>query len=224
MDKWEQFPVVTLDGPSGSGKGTLGSMIAKALNWHFLDSGALYRVLALAAQQQRVDLANEETLATLASTLEVEFKGDIFWSGHSVTQVIRSEQCGNIASKIAVYPKIREALLEKQRAFCRSPGLVADGRDMGTLVFPHAFLKIFLEASAEERAKRRYLQLKDQGKDVTLKCLLQEIRERDLRDKTRLVAPLIPAEGAVVIDTTGIGVETVFSHIMGEIKDRLLRI
>jgi len=217
------IPVVTIDGPGGSGKGTLGLLVAKELGWHFLDSGALYRILALAALNQHIDLTNEKKLAALAYNLETQFGAEIFLEGKCVTQAIRSEQCGNIASKIAVYPAVRNALLERQRAFLTPPGLVADGRDMGTVVFPKAQLKIFLVASQEERAMRRFLQLKDVVKNVTLQSLLEEIAERDARDKARVVAPLIPAKEAVVIDTTGIGIETVLNLVMSEIKQRFLK-
>ncbi len=215
-------PIITVDGPGGSGKGTLSANLAKALGWHFLDSGALYRVLALAALKKGFNLQDEKALADLAQDLKVQFNGDILLDGISVSQEIRKETCGNTASKIAAYPLVREALLECQRAFCRSPGLVADGRDMGTVVFPWAKMKIFLDANAEERAKRRYLQLKDKVHNVTLQSLLQEIAERDARDKQRAIAPLRPAKDAVVIDTTGMGIEAVFARVMMEVKQRLL--
>lgn len=214
----EEIPVVTLDGPGGSGKGTIGVLLAQELGWHFLDSGALYRVLALAALQQQISLTDEPALEVLAARLDVHFNGDIVLEGVSVNDTIRTEVIGNTASKIAVYGGVRAALLDRQRAFCKSPGLVADGRDMGTVVFPGANLKLFLEASAAERAKRRYLQLKDKGQSVTLASLLEEIEARDARDKGRVTAPLKPAEDAVVIDTTGLGIDEVFARVKTEVK------
>lgn len=225
------IPVITIDGPSGSGKGTIGLMLSKALDWHFLDSGALYRILAHIALQQQIDLKNEEKLANLARSLPVSFtanNGDnmeILWShqgqSQNISQQIRTETCGNAASQIAVFPSVRDALLERQRAFCQAPGLVADGRDMGTVVFPSALVKIFLEASPLERAKRRYLQLKEKGENVNLQTLLEEIEARDVRDKSRVIAPLKPAMDAVVIDTTGIGVEAVFEQVLKIVKQRI---
>jgi len=211
-------PILTIDGPGGSGKGTIGLRVAKALGWHFLDSGALYRVLAFAALQQGVDFTDEDKLADLGNNLSVQFNSEVLFAGQPVTHAIRTETCGDIASKIAIFPKVRSAILERLRAFARMPGLVADGRDMGTVVFPGAFLKIFLEASVEERAKRRYLQLKEKGENVTLERLLEEVAARDARDKGRVIAPLLPAKDAVVIDTTGMGVEAVFERVMNEVK------
>ncbi len=215
------IPVITIDGPGGSGKGTIGLKLAEALGWHFLDSGALYRVLALAALNHHVDLTNESALAMLATRLDVEFKSEILLEKQSVTNQIRSETCGNTASQIAVFPAVRTALLDKQRAFCQPPGLVADGRDMGTTVFPGAIIKFFLEASAIERAKRRYLQLKDIDESVTLENLLKEIAARDVRDRGRVASPLMPAKDAVVIDTTGMGIKEVFDRVLDEVKHRL---
>ncbi len=218
MSKNPIIPIVTIDGPSGSGKGTIGLLVAKKLGWHFLDSGALYRVLALAALHEGVELSDEAKLEALAGKLNVQFAEDILLEGQRATNLIRTETCGEAASKIAVYPKVRTALLARQRAYFKLPGLVADGRDMGTVVFPEAFVKIFLEASVEERAKRRYFQLKDRGENVTLQGLLVEIAARDVRDRGRVVAPLKPADGAVVIDTTGMGMEAVFDKVMQEIE------
>lgn len=214
-------PVITIDGPSGSGKGTIGLQLAKTLGWHFLDSGALYRVLAFSALNHHLDLGDEYAIVALAKTLDVRFNGEILLEKQNVTRQVRTESCGNVASQLAVFPAVRTALLDKQYAFRRPPGLVADGRDMGTVVFPEAIIKFFLEASAIERAKRRYLQLKDAKQDVTLANLLTEIRERDVRDRERVASPLIPAKDAVVIDTTGLGIKEVFDLILKEINRRL---
>ncbi len=214
------IPVITVDGPSGSGKGTIGLRLAKEKGWHFLDSGALYRVLALLASRRGVALTNEKALQQLALNLDVQFEGKVMLEGQAVTQEIRTERCGDMASQIAVFSGVRAALLERQRAFCQFPGLIADGRDMGTVVFPGAVVKIFLEASVEERAKRRYLELMLKGQDVTLENLLQEISARDVRDKGRVISPLIPAIDSVVIDTTGMGIEQVFEQVLEAIKEK----
>lgn len=224
----ESIPVITIDGPSGSGKGTVSRIVAQNLRWHFLDSGALYRLLALAADRQGVPLDDEPALARLAPALAITFdpagQGDVrvFLSNQDVTDEIRSETCGNAASKVAAQPMVRAALLERQRAFRELPGLVADGRDMGTVVFPDAPVKIFLTASAGERAKRRYKQLKEKGMDVRLSALLKEIEERDARDSTRSVAPLRPAPDAQVVDTTGVAVEQVVDQVMALVKQRVV--
>lgn len=191
----QMAPVMTIDGPSGAGKGTLCQLLAEKLGWHLLDSGAIYRVLALAALHHDVELDAEAALVPLAANLDVQFQVDaeqvkVVLEGEDVSRTIRTEEVGNAASKIAAFPRVREALLRRQRAFRQAPGLIADGRDMGTVVFPEAEVKIFLDASAEERAQRRYKQLQDKGFDVNFERLLTEIRERDDRDRNRAVAPL----------------------------------
>ncbi|WP_296271401.1 (d)CMP kinase [Pseudomonas sp. UBA6323] len=214
-------PVITVDGPSGSGKGTLCALLAKQLGWNLLDSGALYRLLAFAAGNHGIDLTNEEALKQLAAHLDVQFIDKrIILEGEEVTDAIRNEQVGAGASMVASLPAVREALLERQRAFQEMPGLVADGRDMGTVVFVDAPLKVFLTASAEERARRRYLQLKAKGDDVNLASLLEEIRARDERDTQRAVAPLKPAAEAIVLDSTELSIEQVLERILREVADR----
>ncbi len=214
-------PVIAIDGPSGSGKGTVAGLLAKRLGWHLLDSGALYRLLAFAARNHGVDLTNEESLKVLAAHLDVQFSAKagggqrIILEGEDVTDVIRSEQVGAGASQVAALPAVREALLQRQRAFLEAPGLVADGRDMGTVVFPQAQLKIFLTASAEERARRRYLQLKGKGMEADQADLLTEIQERDERDSQRSVAPLKPAPDAIILDSTSLSID--------EVQDKILR-
>ncbi|HBZ92633.1 MULTISPECIES: (d)CMP kinase [unclassified Pseudomonas] len=214
-------PVITVDGPSGSGKGTLCALLAKQLGWNLLDSGALYRLLAFAAGNHGIDLTNEEALKQLAAHLDVQFIDKrIILEGEEVTDAIRNEQVGAGASMVASLPAVREALLQRQRAFQEMPGLVADGRDMGTVVFTDAPLKVFLTASAEERARRRYLQLKAKGDNVNLASLLDEIRARDERDTQRAVAPLKPAAEAIVLDSTELSIEQVLERILREVADR----
>jgi len=206
--------VVTIDGPSGSGKGTLGQLLAGRLGWGFLDSGALYRILGVAALRRGLDEGAAE-LAQLAKTLDVIFAQDrILLDGTDVTGEIRTEVVGNLASKVAALPEVRTALLARQRAFAQPPGLVADGRDMGTVVFPSAQVKIFLTASPEERAKRRYNQLKEKGLNASLPNLAAAIRERDERDRTRSVAPLKAAVTALAVESTGHSVEEVFGQVL----------
>ncbi|MEE1922821.1 (d)CMP kinase [Pseudomonas sp. 148P] len=222
-----QAPVITIDGPSGSGKGTVAGLLARRLGWNLLDSGALYRLLAFAASNHGVDLTNEELLKALAAHLDVQFlaaeEGQlqrIILEGDDVSNDIRNEHVGAGASQVAALPAVREALLQRQRAFRESPGLIADGRDMGTVVFPDAPLKIFLTASAEERARRRYLQLKAKGDDVSLSSLLDEIRARDERDTQRSVAPLKPAADAIQLDSTELSIEQVLERILSEVALR----
>ncbi|WP_339907136.1 (d)CMP kinase [Pseudomonas guineae] len=220
-------PVITIDGPSGSGKGTVAGLLAKQLGWNLLDSGALYRLLAFAAGNHGVDLTNEEAMKLLAAHLDVQFiaAGDgrgqrIILEGDEVTDLIRNEQVGAGASLVASLPAVRDALLQRQQAFQEMPGLIADGRDMGTVVFPDAPLKVFLTASAEERARRRYLQLKAKGDDVNLASLLDEIQARDERDTQRAVAPLKPAVDAIQLDSTELSIEQVLERILSEVATR----
>jgi cytidylate kinase len=220
-------PIVAIDGPSGSGKGTIAGLLAQKLGWNLLDSGALYRLLAFAARNHGVDLTNEEAMKVLAAHLDVQFLAGaqgqgqrIILEGEEVTDAIRNEGIGAGASQVASLPAVREALLQRQRAFQEMPGLVADGRDMGTVVFPGAALKVFLTASAEERARRRYLQLKAKGDDVNLASLLDEIRARDERDTQRAVAPLKPAADAIQLDSTELSIEQVMERILSEVANR----
>jgi len=216
----EQIPVITIDGPSGAGKGTAARLVAEQLGWHLLDSGAIYRVLAVATLHHQLTIEEEEPLIPIAAHLDVQFEitregqGKVILEGEDVSKSIRTEEVGAIASKIAAYPRVREALLRRQRAFKVSPGLVADGRDMGTVVFIDAPVKVFLTASAEERAERRFNQLKENGFDVKIGRLLDDIRQRDERDQTRAVAPLIPAEGALIVDSTDLSIDEVVAKIL----------
>lgn len=216
----ETVPIITVDGPSGSGKGTVSRILAKRLGWHLLDSGALYRLVALAGLLREFTPDDETGHAALAGGLDVRFEVDaegaerVLLEGRDFTRELRAETTGNAASRVAAMPAVREALLERQRAFAVPPGLVADGRDMGTVVFPDAPLKVYLTASAEERALRRYKQLKEKGLPANLAGLSQEILERDQRDSSRPVAPLRPAPDAVVIDSTGIAVDEVVDRIL----------
>lgn len=222
----EKDPVITIDGASGTGKGTVSQLVAKRLGWKFLDSGALYRVLALAAQKHGVALDNEKALEVLGEHLDVQFIAQetasscIILEGEDVTQLIRTEDVGKAASIVAALPAVRVSLLSRQRAFREPPGLVADGRDMGTVIFPDAGIKIFLVASLKVRAVRRYNQLKELGINATLSTLLEELQERDRRDQERTVAPLKPAEDAICIDTDHLAVEQVVEKILLEVKQK----
>jgi cytidylate kinase len=209
-------PGLALDGPTAAGKGTIAQRVAGALGWHYLDSGALYRLTALAALRAGVSFDDAEGLARLAATLPVDFTADgrIVLGGADVTDAIRDEAVGNGASRLAVHAGVRTALLGLQRGFRRPPGLVADGRDMGTVVFPDASLKVFLTASAESRADRRHKQLIEKGISATLRGLLQDLRERDARDASRSVAPLAQAEGAHVLDSTSLSIDETVKKVL----------
>ncbi|PMR74898.1 (d)CMP kinase [Billgrantia endophytica] len=217
--------VLTLDGPGGAGKGTISRLIAARLGWHLLDSGALYRLTALAAQRHGVALDDEPALARQAAGLDVVFLAEgestrVLLEGDDVTREIRTEQVGDTASQVASLPAVRQALLQRQRDFRRSPGLVADGRDMGTVVFPDAELKVFLTASPEERARRRHLQLQEAGLDASLSSLLKEIQARDARDMQRSVAPLVPAHDAIELDTTSLNIPEVVERLTEWLAER----
>jgi cytidylate kinase len=214
-------PVLAVDGPGGAGKGTLCRVVAERLGWHLLDSGALYRLVAAAAARAGTGLEDEAALAGLARDLPVRFAGEKVWLGdEDVSEEIRTEECGNRASKVAALPGVRTALVGLQREFRRPPGLVADGRDMGTVIFPDAELKVFLTASAEERARRRYKQLKEKGFDVNLAGLSAEVAARDRRDAERAVAPLRPAPDAVVVDSTTLDIDEVVACVLEEMTRR----
>ena len=219
------IPVLTIDGPSGSGKGTISRIVAGRLGWHYLDSGALYRVVGYAAQRDNADLTDHAGLAALAQRTQIHFQTDgdaeprVLVDGVDATDAIRTETAGTAASAIASIAEVRQALFDKQRAFRRLPGLVADGRDMGTVIFPDASPKVFLTASAAQRAERRYKQLNDKGVSVNLDDLLREILARDARDAERVVAPLKPAEDAVLIDTTDVPVERVIERVLSLLSD-----
>ncbi|MGJ8692325.1 MAG: (d)CMP kinase [Thalassotalea sp.] len=223
----EQIPVITIDGPSGAGKGTAARLVAEHLGWQLLDSGAIYRVLAVAIQHHGINVQDEEPLIPIAAHLDVQFttsnKGEsqVILEGEDVSNSIRTEEVGALASKVAAFPRVREALLRRQRAFRVLPGLVADGRDMGTIVFKDAPVKVFLTATAEERAERRFNQLKGKGFDVKIGRLLDDIRLRDERDQNREVAPLVPAEGALLVDSTDLSIEEVVNKILSFANEKL---
>ena len=222
-----KVPVMTIDGPSGSGKGTVSRAAARALGWGLLDSGALYRLVALAGRQAGITLDDAPGLARLAESADIGFGSgssgeEVVWlGGQDVTRAIRTEEAGNDASKVAALPAVRTALLERQRRFAVPPGLVADGRDMGTVVFPQAEVKIFLTASASERAARRHKQLKEKGVAANLAALSLEIAERDLRDMNRAASPLVASADAILLDTTGMPVDAVVERVLGVARGRL---
>ncbi|MFT5807544.1 MAG: cytidylate kinase [Moritella dasanensis] len=212
-------PMITVDGPSGSGKGTVCQLLAAKLGWHILDSGAIYRVLALAAINHNVELDDESGLSAIAADLDVRFEPaddglQVILEGENVSRAIRTEEVGFAASKSAIFPAVRAALMQRQRDFRVTPGLIADGRDMGTVVFTDAGVKIFLDATAEERANRRFNQLQDKGFDVSIAPLLEEIKKRDHQDRSRLVAPLKAADDALVIDSTSLSIENVVAEVL----------
>ncbi len=215
MNETTPAPVIAIDGPSASGKGTVAALLAKELGFHYLDSGALYRVVALAAARTGLSLDDEAALTRLADGLDVSFRaGEIWLEGEPVSEQVRSEACGNGASKVAAFPAVRRALLERQRAFRRPPGLVADGRDMGSTVFPDAALKVFLTATPEVRAERRYKQLIGKGLCANIGEILQDIRQRDARDSARSVAPLQKCADASLLDTTSLTIEQVVAELI----------
>lgn len=220
----KEVPIITIDGPSGSGKGAISKLLSEQLGWHLLDSGAIYRVLALVAIKRKIPLDDIPALVRAGKDLNIKFVNKpqdpqkITLGDKDVTLDIRREECGVTASKISGFSEIRSLLISYQRDFCRSPGLVADGRDMGTVVFPDARLKIFLTATDEERANRRLLQLHDQGINASLGTVLQDLKARDDRDYNRAVAPLKPASGAVIIDTTKLSIDEVLQQILGHVK------
>jgi cytidylate kinase len=219
-----EIPVIAIDGPSASGKGTVAQLVAQALGFHYLDSGALYRLLALAAVQHGVSFDDEEGLARLAEGRDIRFDGGQVWlDGEQAGEAIRTEECGNGASRIAAYPRVRAALLDLQRAFRKTPGLVADGRDMGSVVFPGAELKIFLTASAEVRADRRYKQLIEKGMHANIKQILHDIKQRDERDSARSVAPLQKCADASLLDTSSMTIVEAVDEVLALFKQVRVR-
>jgi cytidylate kinase len=222
----ERAPVLTIDGPSGAGKGAVSATVADRLGWHVLDSGAVYRAVALAALERGIEADDVDGLTELAQGLDLAFEAgddgiDVYLDARDVGAALRTESVSVMASRVAAIAEVRDALLALQRGCRRPPGLVADGRDMGTIVFPEAELKVFLEASVEERARRRYKQLKQKGESVILSRLLRDMQERDRRDRERRVAPTVPASDAVVVDSTRLTLEAVVDRVIGMVSDRL---
>jgi cytidylate kinase len=215
----KEVPVIAIDGPSASGKGTIARRVAAELGFHYLESGALYRLIALISL--RKGILEESALAKVGSSMDVEFRDEeVFLENHDVTENLRSEECSNRASEVARLPTVRKALLERQRGFRQPPGLVADGRDMGTVVFPDATLKVFLTATPEVRAERRYKQLKEKGIDANLRALSRDLQERDARDANRAVAPLVPAADSQVLDSTALSIDAVAEQILKLHRER----
>lgn len=218
------LPVITVDGPSGVGKGTTASLLSNYLGWHLLDSGAIYRALALKVLKTDAEVSDVETMVELASKLQLSFESVIgeptlvYLDGECVNHELRTESCGNIASIIAVIPQVRETLLQRQKDFRQAPGLIADGRDMGTVVFTDAIIKFYLTASAQERAKRRHKQLKNKGVDANIRALEKEIGARDARDSNRKASPLVPADDAIIINTSDLSIDEVFTFCKGIIE------
>ncbi|MGX5173786.1 (d)CMP kinase [Aliikangiella sp. IMCC44653] len=213
--------IITVDGPSGSGKGTISQMLAEHLGWHILDSGALYRVLGIAVKRHAIDINNHQDVAQLARNMDVHFESnpktnevEPILEGENLAKLVRTDEAGQAASQVAIIPEVREALLQRQKDFYSMPGLIADGRDMGTVVFPHAPVKIFLTASPECRAERRYKQLINKGVSANMRALLDSIKERDERDRNRPVAPLVPAEGAFVVDSSNLSLSEVMTQVL----------
>lgn len=216
-------PVLTIDGPSGSGKGTIAALVAERLGWALLDSGALYRIVAAVALERGMNLEDADGLAAMAADLVIDFdEGRVIVDGADLTDVIRTEQVSQASSEVSAHFPVRAAILDLQRSMRRPPGLVADGRDMGTVVFKDAELKIYLDASAEIRAQRRYNQLKNKGLDVNFRALLANLEDRDARDKARAVSPLVPAEDALIIDSTNLSIEEVLAKVLSEVEARQL--
>lgn len=214
-----EIPVITIDGPSGTGKGTISHLLAKYLKWHFLDSGAMYRVLAYAIRTKELSFSDISALTQTALNLQLVFKeqggvSQTWFEGQDISEKIRTEQCGKDASVIAMIPEVRDALLQRQRNFRVKPGLVTDGRDMGTVVFPNATLKLYLTATSEERASRRFKQLQQKQINVTLQQVIDELNLRDERDSQRAIAPLKPAQDAKILDTTGLSIDQVLQNVL----------
>jgi CMP/dCMP kinase len=218
------IPILTIDGPSGAGKGTVSRIVAKKLGWNYLDSGSIYRSLAIAILQKNVDLTNENEILQIAQTLDLAFECDdelvVKLNGEDITAQLGTEVTGNVASIVAAFPEVRQVLLQKQKDFKKPPGLVADGRDMGTVVFPDADIKVFLTASASERAERRYKQLMEKGIDVSIQRITREIEERDCRDKGRKIAPLVQADDALYIDSSAMTIDAVIDQVLSLVPQR----